>query len=237
MVKKLKKKRATTIINADGSKSDGMYRTGGPKKKHTPDEIEAILDMFAKMAPKPATARLAETRDWLIKNLRPYLDGPYATWESARAAGKSGTISALNLDGENGGYFIDPDAPLAVADGKNALHEITCLEHNLATGGGNDLIVRFAINLGVLIERFQCRMMYAPDVLIAAEGRSSSKLGADTINEPYVELHADYQRQVSSRMAEGMKYTPATEAVADLFGVNPRTVQRNTVNPNPRTRK
>jgi hypothetical protein len=61
-----------------------------------------------------------------------------------------------------------------------------------------------------------------------------SRKNAETVNAAHVELHEEYRAAVAKVMATGVKYSPATEEVAQQLGVSSKTVKKHCPNPNPR---
>jgi hypothetical protein len=170
MAKKTKALRPTTVVDDEGYETDGMYRWGGPRKKHTADEIENLLDAMVDEHNRPAVDRVRKIREWLNSVIIPHVDGPHDP-DKVRCGGVWGRMVHLDLSTGKGLYQLADEVPKHgfVADAIDALNDNYALEQRLAKDDNVNEIVRLAYRQGLLCQRIKMRARFAPTVLSKAE--------------------------------------------------------------------
>lgn len=244
------KKRKRPEPDADGILRTGIYeRNVAPPPRATAKEIEAAIVSLESLRGLPrGKAPSKPAKPPALAQPRPSIRDWFNQWRSGLAEVIRPHVALLeilqphlsykSLDIGDGyrWYALSADAPEEVRDAIDAMNGLRVLEHHvgeddtLTPQGQLAWVVQFAYRFGRIVERMEVRP-FEPLVAESLARKPGQRKGAAIVNADHAELHSQYQSEVASLMATGMKYYPAADEVGQKLGVSGKTVRKYAPNP------
>jgi hypothetical protein len=219
------------LVDDGEYKTDGMYRSGGPKDRYSPDELQRLGRELADDFHLPALDRVRKLRTWLSAAIAPHIDGPLDPQAVVRGEvtyEADGWFEHLTLSTGAGCYYVRAERHTWIEDCVDALRENNELEEALASTG-IERVVRLSFRQGQLVQRIVDRALFARSALFGSRKSRKSQLQAELTNRKRAAKRPDYAAAVKSVMTrKKLAYTPACRAVAEQFDVTFETVRNNT---------